>query len=273
MDSDKINYGLIFAGLTGAYWGYKEYTNDSSRDSISSLKSSVAQVNTCSKENNSKLVYTSGVLHPSNPSSLQDPMFGISVQGLKLRRKVEMFQWMQIKNSSMTLGWVAHPISSEKFLPNFINPKWKLFDLDLTAKAPFKVNGFSLGSEILNHINSWKEVQGEYTGSEYKHERIENRLVLHKSKKKRLTPKVGNYRVTHDYIPSGVFVSIIGMQKDNRIVPYKGRLMLIKEGIVKPDDMLDEYGAKKSLNIWVVRATCFLGMGLGLRFAFRKKNE
>ena len=273
MERDRINYGLIFAGLTGVFLGYKELTKDSTSESTSSLKSSVLQVNAYSKENDNKLVYTSGVLHPSDSNSLQDPMFSISVQGLKLRRKVEMFQWIQTNNSSMTLGWASHPICSMKFLPDHANPKWKVFDLDLTAKSPFKVNEFSVGSKVLKYINSWKEIQGEYTGSEFKQEKIQNRLILHKSKKRRLTPKVGNYRVTHEYIPTGVLVSIIGMQKGNEIVPYKRRLLLVKEGIVKPDEMLDEYGSNRLLNIWFVRATCLLGMGLGLHFGLKKKNE
>ena len=132
MDKDKVNYGFILAGVSGLFWGFSEFTNDP--DYISSLKRSVTYPMEYSKSNDYKLIYISGPLTSSSSQSLQDELFRVSVQGLKLRRKVEMFQWIQAQDKAMVLNWTASPINSSGFLPHYTNPKWKIFDLDFTAK-------------------------------------------------------------------------------------------------------------------------------------------
>ena len=268
--ASKINYGLIIAGLTGAFWGYYEYSKKDNSDNPSHLQDIVIPTNTYCEENDHKLIYTSGSLHTSNPSPLKDDLFGVSVDALKLRRHVEMLQWKQERNNVMKLKWSKHSINSEKFLANFANPSWNLPRLDISVNGNLEVNGYIIGNNALNKVNSWKTIQGGYTGKDLKEEKIDGSIVLHKHSKKFYTPKAGNYRVTHEYVPTGGVVSVLGMQIGKRIVPYKGKVMMVKEGVVTADEMIQEYGNKKSFYIWFTRTVCFLGIGGGLFAAFHK---
>ena len=118
-----INFGYILAGVSAFIWGCCELRNDSKPFHINNLKQTIIHPISYSRDNNGKLIYVSGPITTENASSLQDELFRISVQGLKLRRKVEMFQWSQEKDASMKLAWSTLPINSSKFQPNFTNPK------------------------------------------------------------------------------------------------------------------------------------------------------
>ena len=139
-EASTRNYGMIIAGLISAFWGYYEYSQGNS-DNISHLPDIVTPTNTSCEENNGKLVYTSGQvqLHSRNSSPLKDDIFGISVEALKLWRQVEMLQWEQGKNGEINLTWSAYPINSEKFLPNFANPKCNLEKLYISVDGGLEV--------------------------------------------------------------------------------------------------------------------------------------
>ncbi|XP_071817034.1 transmembrane protein 43-like isoform X2 [Apostichopus japonicus] len=79
------------------------------------------------QENNNKLVYITGQLRTNQP--LTDGQFGIEAHVLKLRREVQMFQWIEHTRSSSESGsnpseintvytkeWRSEAVASESFL-------------------------------------------------------------------------------------------------------------------------------------------------------------
>jgi Transmembrane protein 43 len=267
MEKDKVNYGFIIAGISACVLGISELTKGSSNED---LKRQVCHSTSLDISNEGKLIYVSGMLYPNNKNSLQDDLFRVSVSGFKLRRKVDMYQWIGSEPSSMKLGWSKYPISSSKLPNNYANPKWKIHDLDYTAKGPFSLNNYKIGSEILNCLKSWKEIQGEYQGSDFKQAALQGRIILYSKKKKQFKiPKVGDYRIIHEYIPAGLYVSVIGKQKGEKIVPYKGKFFIAKEGCVPSDELIDEYTKKQTFRLWLIRLGCGVGITLGLATGLR----
>jgi len=262
----KVNFGFIFSGAIGLYWAYKEFMFKGDADSIFYLKNLLKHPVSLTGENEGKLVYVTGNLRSSDASLIQDDLFRVSVPGLKLRRKVEMFQFYK-ESDAYKNKWSDKPISSSGFLQGFENPKWKIHNFEATHKGDLMVGEYKLADFALKNIESWREVIGKYKGDDFKQTEQGGKLVLNKSKKKYLRPKVGNYRISHEYIPNGLFVSVIGQQKSGKIAPYKG-LFIMKEGLIGADKLVDEYGKQERFSIWKTRAACSLGVGLGLYLGF-----
>ena len=154
MDRKKegISYGFVLAGLTGCFWAYSELRNSNIDNSF--IKANLKHPLSFQEENEGKLVYVSGMLYPTYPTPLKDYIFGISVPGLALRRKVEMLQYSLTKESTVQQIWSNIPISNTGLPVNYENPKWKIHDLDMSTKGPLKIHEYKLDSKILKNIKS-----------------------------------------------------------------------------------------------------------------------
>lgn len=56
---------------------------------------SLEDINVISKENDGMLVYLSGPLDVGEP--LTDPEYGVAISSVKLKRRVQMYQWIEIQ--------------------------------------------------------------------------------------------------------------------------------------------------------------------------------
>ena len=101
---EQINYGFVISGVLGLYWAYKELTYKGDSNSLFYLKHMIQHPSEFTKENEGKLVYVTGSLRSSDISSIQDSLFSITVPGMKLRRKVEMYQWHKEKDNYYQLN-------------------------------------------------------------------------------------------------------------------------------------------------------------------------
>jgi hypothetical protein len=265
--ANSLNPGFLISGLFGAYWVYKEITNHGGADRIFYLKNMVKHPTALSKENEGELVYVTGSLKSSDVSLIQDGLFNISVPGMKLRRKVEMFQWHK-EPDSYALKWNDKPVNSKGFLSGYENPKWKIFSFEANSKGDLLLGDYKISPKVLDNVRAWREVIGNYKGNDLKQVEKNGKLILHQSKKKFVLPKIGNYRISHEYVPNGIFASAIGLQKGGKLVPHKG-LFIFKEGLHSSNQLIDEFGKSENQNIWMTRVICSLGITAGLYVGFR----
>ena len=274
MERNNLNFGYIAAGISGFLLGLYEYNNDSSLNDADNLKKTILQPNDFSPANDEKLIYVTGSLTNNDDNKLKDEIFNISVTGLRLKRNVEMLQWTQEKDLSMKQKWVDHHVDSSKFPKNFENPEWKMHSLDIRLNGSLKVaDYYEISSNIIGSINTWKSIQGEYMGHGFKAAKASDKLILHKKIKEFSFPKLGNYRISHDYIPSGLTVSVIGEQQGQKIVPYKGKILIVREGVVKPNYMLDAYASSQNFFLWLIRIACFSVICLGVKLGSIKTPQ
>lgn len=270
---NEINYWYALAGFTGVYWAYYEWSLTENFKSMHNLKTNLVHVKFYEKSNEGKPIYITGALHPSDNTPLKDEKFGVIVSGLSLRRKVEMFQYFQDKDFNIYSKWSSVPINSSKFPTQYFNPKWRLHDYFSTTRGLLQIGDFKVDSGILKNLKSWRGIVGQYRGDDYKQVEEQGKLVLFKSKKKYTVPKVGFYRIEHEYIPSGLPVSVIGRQSGNKIVPYKG-IFIAKEGYVNANDMIGNYFSEASrIGLWMTRLICSMGIVTGVYQGTFKKNK
>ncbi|KAJ1110747.1 hypothetical protein NDU88_008093, partial [Pleurodeles waltl] len=96
--------GMLIGLVVFSLSFYVHFTNEgravktaASLDEGLSIVVSLDTVNRVEPQNEGRLVHLSGVLSTSKP--LNDPNYGISIECVKLKRQVEMYQWIEYEDS------------------------------------------------------------------------------------------------------------------------------------------------------------------------------
>ncbi|PIK55256.1 putative transmembrane protein [Apostichopus japonicus] len=120
--------GLVFVAIFVLFLNETSIVVSSQRinDKLKSV-AGLESIHRVLQENNNKLVYITGQLRTNQP--LTDGQFGIEAHVLKLRREVQMFQWIEHTRSSSESGsnpseintvytkeWRSEAVASESFL-------------------------------------------------------------------------------------------------------------------------------------------------------------
>jgi hypothetical protein len=237
--------------------------------------------------NDGKLVHVSGPVTAG--SGLADPDFGISAQGLRLSRTVEMYQWKEESKSETTkkLGggeetettysyskvWDDSQIDSSDFKkpdghqnpPMAIHsrafqiPDGKLVAFDLDRPVLDRIGGdkdFSIASGQLAAIKA------AYSGAKPL-SIVDGRIYLGADT---TSPALGDYRIGYELAPLGV-VSIVARQTGSRFEPYQTQagdaLLMVDTGQVPADKMFADAVSANTLITWLLRAGGLLLLTIG----------
>ncbi|GJQ82190.1 hypothetical protein Trydic_g6018 [Trypoxylus dichotomus] len=218
------------------------------------------------------LIHISGNLIVDEP--LTEPEYGVSVQSVKLKRRVQMYQWVEERNARD----YGDPVASESTGADyFYITEWrdKLVDsrnfyirhghhnpTEIPLKtyvyvSPIaKVGQLKLGTDIKNKFNDYIEVTGDQRPDRRD---IKLHLGIYYHCDDVWNPQVGDIRVQFYYAGvNGEPVTVVGMQKDGIIVPYhttRGhQIALVRNGILTVSQIFDVEHSDARWETWKLRA-------------------
>lgn len=221
---------------------------------------------------NGKLVHLTGDLKVATP--LADPELDFAKSGIaRLRRKVEMYQWAETKqtSSSSQLGgtetkrttysyskkWAEDPIDSSDFKvqSRHQNPQMPLRTKVTTAKDA-TIGGRMLTPALLDNLDDFQPATPPAAapdgfkrsgGALYKGENPD-------------APAVGDIRVTFAVVPAQL-VSVVAQQRDATLAPFRARngykIGLVAVGDQAADEMIAEARSKEKMLTWILRVVGF----------------
>lgn len=240
--------------------------------------------------NSGKLIHVSG--KATTDETLTDPMFGVSANGLKLKRMVEMYQWKETSNSttkkklgggttttktySYSKTWSTTPISSAKFkkLEGHQNPDSMLYASVQQTADKVTLGAYVLSASLVSKIQSFEpvpvasdtplplELQGKgkqhdsgfYIGSDP------------------ASPQVGDTRI-HFKVVKPTEVSVIAKQVNDTFEPYLtkagGNIELLQIGSHSADAMIQSAQESNKMLTRILRIVGFLLMFAGLSMLFK----
>jgi len=239
-------------------------------------------------ENQGKLVHFTGTAAADGP--VEDPVFGISADALKLRRDVEMFQWKQSEKSetkqklgggeettttySYSKGWSSTLIDSSQFhVPaGHANPDDMPVDSELFVAEAIHVGRFALPESLVGMIENFSP--RPVTEAEAK-----AAVEAHSAKIQATTggaifigadpsdPQIGDARVQFQESLSGP-VSIVAGQINDTLEPFAikglGTVELLQTGTFSAVAMFQQEQDSNAFLTWILRLAGFLMMLFGL---------
>lgn len=239
--------------------------------------------------NNGQLVYLSGLLHADE--AVVDPVYKLSVKAVKLRRTVEMYQWVEHEDKrevnegertreettySYNLEWRQEVIRSNSFYSTVghENPTSMPAGTETqVARAP-KVGAFLLSQGLINQINDFKELP-QSSGISYSDTALQFFKGHYYSSKNPQYPQLGDVRVKFEYagllpgteLGSPTEVSIIAKQIGSRLETYHTAagddLEMLQVGQLSAKEIFSKAHATNTLLTWGIRMGGWLLMFIG----------
>lgn len=223
---------------------------------------------------------------------LTDPVFGVSVNGLKLKRVAEMYQWKETSKSttkkkvgggktttktySYSRVWSDKSISSANFKESsgHANPGSMPYQSTQQVARDIRFGAFTLSSSLAGKINNFESLPVE-SGSPLPEE-LNDRARMHNAGfyigTDPMSPQVGDMRITFK-VARPAEVSVIAKQVGNTFEPYAaktgGTVELLQTGVHTADAMIQKAQADNKMITWILRFAGFILMFLGLTLIFK----
>uniref|UniRef100_A0A3B1K7L4 Transmembrane protein 43 n=1 Tax=Astyanax mexicanus TaxID=7994 RepID=A0A3B1K7L4_ASTMX len=251
-------------------------------------------------QNNNRLVHLSSPLRTSQP--LYEPNYKVAVQAVKLKRNVEMYQWVEYQESrdykengetktettyTYNTEWKSELISSRHFDQEIghINPSAMAVE-SVTVVAPeVWVGRFSLSKGLIDQVNNFQTLQLGGLPATDPFLTVYEDHFYHTANPRR--PEVNTHTHTHTHIcvcsnthsASGILqsrsshVSVVAMQKGDGLTAFRTRAGDTLEMLYMEELTAEEVFAKEhQMNVmktWALRAGGWFLMFLGISLTTR----
>jgi hypothetical protein len=235
--------------------------------------------------NEGKLVHVTGDMKAAIKPS--DAEFGVSAEGLRLVRTVEMYQWKEEKKTetkkntggseeevttySYVRGWSDSPIDSSRFkVPDgHVNPAKRYNDANFAGRD-VTLGAYRPSERIVRMLPASQDVPVNAAMAEALRTRIsgpvqasEGRFYLGADPTQ---PRIGDMRVSYTLVPAGI-VSIVGRQTGSDFADYQTKagdaLLMVKPGSMSAADMFKAAERDNVIFTWIIRAVGAIAMFAG----------
>jgi len=237
--------------------------------------------------NEGALVHMNG--RASTPDVLQDPIFGLPTNAIRMRRNVEMYQWREERREerrdkvgggqeirvsfSHRTEWSPSLIDSDDFeeaSPERRNPKSMPYqDIDFIAD-PVNLGSFQLDPQMVRRsLNFWEPLTPRQPDIP-EGGRISSRYLYFGAGPGQ--PAVGDVRVSFDIVPESE-ITVIARQTENRLVSWTDSTgksnYWLRRGLIDLDGMLAMAKQDIRMMSWILRGAGWLLMTIGLNLILK----
>ncbi|XP_035517314.1 transmembrane protein 43 [Morone saxatilis] len=293
-----VGVGLFFLSI------YVLFTNEGrALQTASSLDEGLSQVvslgplSSFDLQNDNRLVHLSAQLRTSQP--LYDPNYRVVVQAVKLKRQVEMYQWVEYHESkdyqengetktettyTYNTEWKSELINSRNFDKEIghQNPSAMAVE-SVTVVAPeVRVGPFFLSKGLVEQINNFQTLSlrdfSAFNLDPFLS--IDDDYFYHTQYPRR--PEVGDVRVRFSFaglsgetshLGQAQTVSIVAMQRGEQLMPFKTKSGDTLELLYLEELSAEEVFAKEheynSMKTWGLRAAGWALMFLSIQLTMR----
>ncbi len=254
-------------------------------------------------EMNGKLVHMTGKVETKDV--LADDEFGISVEGIRLERRVEMYQWVEDERTvekknvggsvtktttySYSKEWVERPVDSTQFHVqsengvSYENPAAFEFAGWKKSAANVKFGAFRFGEDMIAKVGGAKEyeIPASFT-SRVARVKIQGNVIYVPNSATRLNeknerdvvaqPRIGDMRVTYKVVwPHEV--SIVAKQQGDTFGAYTAKngksICMLADGVKDGAAMFASAKKGNAMKTWGMRVIGFLMMFIGLSMVLK----
>ncbi|EFN75462.1 Transmembrane protein 43-like protein [Harpegnathos saltator] len=219
------------------------------------------------------LIYLSGHLVISEP--LTEPDYGIVMSSVKLKRRVQMYQWVEIeeersyggmtedeKHYYYTTEWKDKLVDSDHFYirTGHHNPKEMPIKSQLQIADEVKIGAYTFGAELKKKFNDFMEVTSDER-PERKDIKMHSGLYYHSVDL--WNPQVGDIRIQFSYAgKSGEVCSVVGLLEKDVIKPYYTHhgeeILLQRKHKISVDQMFHLEHVHNYWRTWTIRGLGWL---------------
>jgi len=247
-------------------------------------------VDSVNSENEGKLVHVAGTAKTAD--TLEDNVFGISSNSIKLRRNVEMYQWKEktitkkkkkigggtktTKTYSYSKIWSERVIDSTNFKKpeGHENPGQMLYESTEKVATVVNLGVFELSPSLVGKIGGYSVLPVESSTLENNPELEGLKVVSGKYYKgaNPSSPRIGDLKILFEVV-NNTDVSLISAQSGNTFKPYQteagGTIELLEMGNHSAKEMFKNAQNSNVILTWILRLVGFLMMFIGLSMMFK----
>jgi transmembrane protein TMEM43 len=242
--------------------------------------------------NNQKLVHMTG--KATTNETLTDPDFLIAANAIKLRRRVEMFQWQEKKSSetrkklgggsetvttySYEKAWSDRPVDSSSFKEagEHQNPPEMPYQSKDAQAEHVTLGAFSLTSSLLDQMSDYEAIPVTDQSLSALSAELKKKLKVHSNSfylgSDPQTPQIGDVRISFSAVMPAE-VSVVSKQTGTSFEPYKASagmdIEMLKRGALSAQQMFQQALEANTLMTWILRAVFWFVMFLGLAMFFK----
>lgn len=221
--------------------------------------------------------------------TLTDTDFNIKSTGLKLKRTVEMFQWIEETSSNKKKNtggsettttdynykkkWSNELIKSNDFevKNKYINPSFFPYDNVEYRVENKTIGAFVFPDHLLDEMNNYQSIDLKKYKPTLPNSKISSNTIFIGNGTVQ-APKIGDVKITFSEVDEAK-VSVISSQNGNTLTPYKTEnnsiISLLEMGDVAPEVMFEAAQSRNTTLTWGLRFAGFLMMFFGISKCFK----